>query len=210
MNPTVTQHFQKKDPLLLGLYEKLDLELRPIEVLAQPPATFFTNLCESIVSQQLSVKASDTIWKRFISLFPNQEVIPSSILAKTDDELRSVGISRGKAIYLKALSEAVVTQKIEMEKLPNLNNEEVIHALVQVKGIGQWTAEMFMMFTLGREDIFSLGDLGLKNAINRWYGQPDQPLTIEEIKNLITNWAPYKTYAAKILWRSLELPIDRS
>lgn len=210
MNSTILEHFQKVDPILFETFHKLAPAAQQIEVIPKPPETFFNNLCESIVSQQLSVKASDTIWKRFNALFPEQQVSPNLILATEDEVLRSVGLSRGKAIYLKALSDAVVKKELDFDAMPTMSNEEVIRSLTWVKGIGQWTAEMFMMFTLGRPDIFSMGDLGLKNAIQGLYGKKEQPLAATEIQVLVSRWSPYKTYAARILWQSLELPIDRS
>lgn len=159
-----------------------------------PSTDYFSDLCETIVNQQLSEKAGATIWKRFVALFA--KVSPRTVLATPDETIRSSGISRSKISYIKNI--ARYAQNNDMQKFKNLQNEEVIVELTKIKGIGQWTAEMFCMFSLGREDVFSQGDAGLQRAIKKLYGE-------KQMTKIIAKWSPYKTYACRILWKSLEL-----
>ena len=123
-----------------------------------------------------------------------------------DQKIRDAGLSWAKVKYLKDLADKVKNKVIHLEKLDTLSNEEVITELTKVKGIGPWTAEMFLMFTLGREDVFSHGDLGLKNAIKKLYGFKKDP-TRKQVEKIIARWTPYKTYACRILWKSLEIKV---
>lgn len=180
-------HFKKVDPELYRVFLKVS-PLDPIE--PTKPNQYFTALCDIIVSQQLSVKAADTIWARIVDLFPGREISSSGILEISEEELRRCGCSFAKIKYLKNLAGA----EIDFICFPDMSDEEIARALVAVKGIGPWTAEMFLMFTMNRPDIFSYGDLGLKNAIKKWPGLKDSEV-----------WSPYRTYASRILWKSLEL-----
>lgn len=163
---------------------------------------FFRDLCESIVSQQLSVKASDTIFKRFLSLLPNSQLTPENVLKIPHEKLRSCGLSNSKSLYIKDLASKVIDGTVELDKLPAMINEEIIAELIKVKGIGRWTAEMFLMFALARPDIFSAGDLGLRNAIMRLYGLKRIP-TEKKLIAIAHKWSPYRTYACRVLWRTL-------
>ena len=192
-------HLKKVDPVLYKILEGLEeIEDRAVKETEQE---FFEELVESIVSQQLSVKAADTIFGRIKELLPKSEVSPKNILKLKDDQLRSAGLSNSKVKYVKDLASKVDSKEIELEKLKDLENEEVIMELTKVNGIGRWTAEMFLMFSLGRPDIFSIGDLGLKNAIKRIY-KLEKPTDIE-ILAISEKWSPHRTFACRILWRSL-------
>jgi DNA-3-methyladenine glycosylase II len=206
MNNSVQKFFEANDPILHEIFLSLSPEQQNIDVEAKPIDQYFHNLCESIISQQLSVKASDTIWGRFKAILPQAELSPRNVLNAPDDDMRSVGLSRAKVVYVKALAAAIEGGELDLAQLPQESNEEVIRKLTWVKGIGKWTAEMFIMFTLGRPDVFSLGDLGLRNAVERWYGSGEQRLSLDQIEALSQRWSPYRTFAARILWRSLELP----
>ncbi len=200
-------HFKINDPVLFDVIQKLaEAKLEPIEVIARPSELFFVHLCESIVGQQLSEKAGDTIWKRFVALFNDQLITPQTLLTLPDEAIRNAGTSNSKVRYLKNWAESVTTGLVELEKLSEMSEEEIIETLTQVKGIGRWTAEMFLMFSLGREDVFSHGDLGLRNAIKRWYPELGPDFTKDQIEELTLKWSPYRTYASKALWRSLLLP----
>lgn len=168
-----------------------------------PSANLFGDLLESIVSQQLSIKAANTIFRRFLALFP-EKVLPEPVeILKIDDEiLRSCGLSRQKASYLKSLSTEIISENLDLRNLNNLSDEEVITSLTKVKGIGRWTAEMFLIFTLGRPDIFSLGDLGLCTAVSRLYGVERGDLSV--IKDISSVWTPHRSLASRFLWKSLE------
>lgn len=205
MNKQIADHFKKSDPL----FYKVVLDVRKVfadDVLAvQPIATelFFTMLCRSIINQQISNKVGAVILTRFLALFDGKTADPKKLLKLSDEKLRAVGISRSKVVYLKDLAQKVVSQELQLEKLKTLEKEEIIEQMIKVKGIGVWTAEMFMVFSLGREDIFSYGDFALKKAVAKIYNLENP--TKQEIEEITQKWTPYRSYASKILWRSLSL-----
>lgn len=179
------------------------------KLVAKYPAPNFTDrtdhlyeeLVESIISQQLSVKASDTIYKRFCQLFRKDTCpTPREVLDTPDETLRTAGISFQKISYIKSVADAFVSDLIDVKKIKQMSDEEVIQNLTQIRGVGKWTAEMILIFTLKRPDVFSLGDLGLKNAIAKLYGITDQKKMLE----LAETWKPYRSTACWYLWRSLE------
>jgi len=191
-------YLKSKDKVLAVLLEKVadfDLSIQ---------RNYYESLAESIVSQQLSVKAADTIWKRFILLLPDQKVIPENVLAIDNQKIRDAGISWSKISYIKDLSQKTLDSHIIFEEFENMSDEEIINELIKVKGIGRWTAEMFLMFAMGRPDVFSYGDLGLRRALQRFYDFDHEP-TVEEMEKIVSVWSPYKTYASRVLWRALEL-----
>ncbi len=192
----ILYHFKKNDPVLYSAALKLN---EPIK--RKTSDNYFASLCESIISQQLSVKAGDVIYKRFLHLIENN-ISPEHVLKLTQEQLRNIGISNAKAKYILDLASKVHNKEVHLELLKNMTEEEVIAELIKVKGIGQWTAEMFLMFSLGRDDVFSTGDLGLKRAIEKLYTieNPSKELLLEMSKK----WSPYRTYAARILWHSLD------
>lgn len=193
-------HLKKVDPVLFQILEQIEeIEERVVKETEQG---LFEDLVESIVSQQLSVKAADTIFGRIKELLPKNEVSPKNILKVKDEQLRGAGLSNSKVKYVKDLALKVASKEIELEKLKDLEDEEVIEELIKVKGIGRWTAEMFLMFSLGRPDIFSIGDLGLRNAIKSIYNL-EKPTNVE-ILTISEKWSPYRTYACRVLWRSLK------
>lgn len=177
----------------------------------KPNKNHFRSLVESIVSQQLSVKASDTIFARFVELFVKSGAIktarsfpkPEQVLKMSDAKLRKVGLSGSKVKYIKDLAKKVHQKELQLNRLHKMSDEEVIEHLVQVKGIGRWTGEMFLMFSLARPDIFSHGDLGLRNAIQKLYGSK-KPLTEKQIQKIVSKWSPHRTLASRYLWRSLD------
>lgn len=163
----------------------------------------FQDLLEAIIGQQLSGKAASTIFGRFLGLFPKEQTPkPEEILKLSEESLRSCGLSHQKASYLKSLSEEIKSGRLTLEELHVLPDEAVITALTKVKGIGPWTAEMFLIFSLGRLDTFSVGDLGLRTAVGRLYGvDRNDKIKIEEISQ---KWSPYRSLASLYLWKSLE------
>ncbi len=199
MNKKVASHFKRNDPVLFEVLKEIG---EPEELFARIPGEFFFGLCRSIVNQQLSGKAADKIFERFQNLFPKKKITPEYLLKLADEKLRAVGLSWQKVKYLKDLSSKVISKEISLEKLPGLENEIVIAELVKIKGIGVWTAEMFLMFSLGREDVFSTGDLGLKRGVEKNYkvSNPSR----EYMEKLSLKWSPYRTWASRILWKSLE------
>jgi DNA-3-methyladenine glycosylase II len=158
---------------------------------------------ESIISQQLSIKASDTIFSRFKKLFSKEIITPEKLIKIEDQKIRNAGISFSKIKYIKGIARAIIDKQLDLKKLDDLTDEEIIGELIKLKGVGKWTAEMFLMFTLGRTDVFSAGDLGLQNAIVKLYklkNKPDQTILLE----ISNKWSPHRTIASRILWKSLE------
>lgn len=190
----IKNHFQRVDPVMAGVINQMPLQL----VQPLPPQTYFKKLCEAIIGQQLAGKAADAIVARFTKLLEDQ-VKSKSVLETNDQALRDVGMSWAKVKSLKDLARHVDQQRINLDSLQNMDDDQVITELIKVKGIGQWTAEMFLMFTLGREDVFSHGDLGLRKGIAKLYGFANKP-TAEQIEKIVCQWTPYKTYASLALW----------
>lgn len=191
------QETLKKDLVMKGLIDTFG-NLEEIKI----SSNLYIDILESIVSQQLSVKASDTIWKRFENLFPDKKITPDYLLTLPDQTIRDVGCSFSKIKYMKCLSEMVVNNELDLEGLTYMDNEEVIVELTKVKGIGRWTAEMILIFSLDREDVFSIGDLGLRNVVSKLY-EVDRD-NLEEITKISEKWAPYRSYASRYLWKSLD------
>lgn len=166
-------------------------------------ADHFSALVRAIAGQQLSTKAAATIYARLLTLMPNGQPTPQGLMALGDDQLRSVGISRQKAASLRDLSEKVFTGVVNLDALPEMSDDDVIASLVRVRGIGRWSAEMFLMFRLHRPDVLPVGDLGIVNAVQRVYRLRKRP-TPERILALGEAWRPYRSIASWYLWRSLE------
>lgn len=161
---------------------------------------YFTELAESIISQQLSVKASDTIFKRFAEV---TKLKPENALQITEAEEKQIGLSGQKARYIRDLAEHFVQDSAVFDHLDSLSDDDVVAELTQVKGIGVWTAQMFLMFTLQRPDVFAPDDLGLLNALKRVYDLPERPTRSEAIR-LAEKWAPHRTTASYHLWHLLD------
>ncbi len=206
MQEHIRSHFARHDQIMHQLIQKLDAKGIEIEVTARPSTELFIDICEAIVGQQLSNKAANTIWGRFADLFPNKVVTPEFLLTLTHEQLRAVGLSGAKANYVRNLAVAQTTGAIDFFGLPKLSNDEIITSLTAIKGVGRWTAEMFLMFGLGRENVFSVGDLGLKKAIQKWYAKDIS--SPSDMKELLSIWDPFQTYAARILWKSLDTSQD--
>lgn len=202
MDKKVHAHFKKADPVLaaiIDIFNDSSHELAP-----RKTTDYFSHLCDAIVSQQLSEKAGTTIWNRFVLLFPDKKVTPAGVLSLQDETIRAVGSSWSKISYLKNLARDVESGKLDLDTLSDLDDDAVIAELTKVKGIGPWTAEMFLMFALGRPDVFSFGDLGLRNAIKKLYKFKKDP-TRKQMEKISKIWSPYRTYACRVLWKSLEL-----
>lgn len=187
--------FLKKDPKLakiikyVGSYE--------ISLMKNP----YESLVEAIITQQLSGKAAESISKKFRKLFVRFPK-PADVIKMPDSKIRSAGLSGMKVKYIKDLSEKIESKELKIRSLKNMTDEEVIVQLTQVKGVGRWTAEMFLIFSLGRLDVLPVGDLGLKKGIQRMYSMPDLPEK-DEIEDLAEKWRPYRTVATWYIWKSL-------
>lgn len=195
---TVKAHFAVADPKILAVLNTVDLadwfEDRSSD-------DHFYNLVRNIIYQQLSGKAADAIFTRFSQLIGGK-VSPEQVIKVEDQALRNVGLSWAKAKYIKDLASKVISGEVVLTNIDALDNESVITQLTKVKGIGRWTAEMFLLFTLHRENIFSLGDLGLRNGFAKLYGL-DQPAQ-EHIKSIVESWSPYQSYGSLCLWHYLD------
>jgi 3-methyladenine DNA glycosylase/8-oxoguanine DNA glycosylase len=151
----------------------------------------------------LSGKAAGTIHGRFVALFPDAEPDPSALARLSDEELRAVGLSRQKTTYLRDLAQKILDGSLPLDEIESMTDDEVIDHLVQVKGIGRWTAQMFLMFRLGRLDILPELDLGIQNAVKRAYRMRTRP-TPKQIRRIGARWSPHATVACWYLWRSLD------
>ena len=165
-------------------------------------ADHFSALVRAIIFQQLSTKAASTIYARVAALMPGTPT-PEAFAAVTDEQLRAAGISRQKGAYLRDLCTKVTSGALDLNALDAMPDEDVIAALVQVKGIGRWSAEMFLMFRLHRPDVLPVGDLGIVNAVRRVYGLRKKP-TADRIRRIGEAWRPYRSVASWYLWRSLD------
>lgn len=197
----VLNHFKTNDPIIYNVLQ--DTNLKKWSKNKHTPDLYFNSLVNQIVSQQLSTKVADVISLRLASLIGSQPFTPKTLLVMGDEELRTVGLSYAKISYIKNLATKILEGEINLVKLQKMTDDAVIAELTQVKGIGKWTAEMFLMFSLGREDIFSFGDWGLKNAIKNIYELEDYP-NLSELHSISEKWKPYRSYASYALWQSLE------
>jgi DNA-3-methyladenine glycosylase II len=193
------RHLRRVDPILAQVIDRV-----PAPQIKKRRNNYFKSLVEAIISQQLSNKAADTIITRFRKLFKQPGFPPPrQVLRMPTEKIRAAGLSYGKISYIKDLAQAIETRQLKIRQLHRLSDEEVIIRLIKVKGIGRWTAEMFLMFSLERPDVFSHGDLGLRNAIRKLYGFKKPP-TVKQIEKTISKWQPHRTLASRYLWRSLD------
>ena len=162
----------------------------------------FQSLVESIIYQQLAGRAANAIYNRFINYYDNHQVTPTGILNSPIDNLKKVGLSNRKIEYLKDLALHVYDGRINLEELSKMNDEEIINKLINVKGIGRWTSEMFLIFSLGRQDVLPVTDLGVRKAMEKVYSLSElpKPHTMIEIAE---PWRPYRSIATWYLWKSL-------
>lgn len=162
----------------------------------------FQSLVESIIYQQLASRAANAIYNRFINYYGNKQVTPIGILNSPNENLKKVGLSNRKVDYLKDLASHVYDGRINLEELSKMNDEEIINKLINVKGIGRWTSEMFLIFSLGRQDVLPITDLGVRKAMQKVYSLSElpKPNTMMEIAK---PWRPYRSIATWYLWKSL-------
>ena len=167
---------------------------------------FYHSLIKNIIYQQLSGKAALKIFSRFSKLLDGQ-IIPDQVLAMNDKKIRSVGLSKQKCIYIKDLSERCMNGSLELSQLEHVGNQAVYNMLIKVKGIGPWTIDMFLMFSLGRLDVFPLGDLGIKKGVRILCELEELP-SEEELKQISSKWSPYHTIAALYMWKLVDGPFE--
>jgi DNA-3-methyladenine glycosylase II len=193
------RHLSKKDPTL----KKMIAAVGPCKL--EPVADHFRILARSIISQQISTKAALSIANRLLETLGKNKLTPKGILALSDEQMRAAGLSAAKVRYLRDLAERVETRTLRLQALRRMEDEEVIAQLIQVKGIGRWTAEMFLMFSLGRPDVLPVDDLGFRMAIKRHYNFEEIPKR-DALLEIGECWRPYRSIATWYLWRSLALP----
>ena len=190
-------HLKKSDPILRAIIERVGpcrMEYGPAE---------FSSLAEAIVYQQLNGKAAVTIFKRFAAL-AGEPITPDGILRLTDEQLRSVGLSKQKSAYLKDLAAKTASGLLDFSGLPELPDEEVIKHLTQVKGIGVWTAHMFLLFSLRRPNVLPTGDYGVQMAVKKHYKKRKLPKP-KDMEKIARAWEPYRSIACWYMWRSLDI-----
>jgi DNA-3-methyladenine glycosylase II len=166
------------------------------------------HLCNSIMSQQLSTKVADVFQQRFLNLYGGKTPAPQQIVATPFETLRAIGLSNAKANYVINVCNFFITENITDARLYKMNNDEVIKYLTQIKGVGQWTVEMILMFSLGREDVFAVDDLGIQQAMCKLYkiDAADKKAMKEKMLSISKKWSPYRTYACRYLWGWKDTP----
>jgi DNA-3-methyladenine glycosylase II len=192
------RHLKRVDPVLAQVIEAVG----PCRIQLRTEGSHYQALVRSIIYQQLSGKAAGTILARFNALYGGTPE-PHAVLATTDEQLRAVGLSRQKIGYLRDLSSKVLSGALPLDAVHDMDDDDLIEHLVQVKGIGRWTAQMFLMFRLGRRDVLPELDLGIQNAIRRAYRKRKRPAP-KDVRKIGAKWSPHSTVACWYLWRSLD------
>ncbi|RMG80794.1 MAG: DNA-3-methyladenine glycosylase 2 family protein [Bacteroidetes bacterium] len=196
MNATIRQYLCR-DAVLCPLVETLT-----IPPVSNRSGNLYADLIRSIVGQQLSVKAAQTIYDRFMTLFPDGYAHPDDILRLDADTLRSVGLSGQKAAYIQNVAAFFRSEKLENKDWSDMTDDEIVDYLTQIKGVGRWTVEMILMFSLDRPDVFPHDDLGIQNTMKALYGLDHSgKALIQKMKAIAEPWRPYRTYACRLLWR---------
>ncbi|MBX4199698.1 DNA-3-methyladenine glycosylase [Candidatus Saccharibacteria bacterium] len=193
------KHLSRSDPRLAAIIKKYG------DCLITPHTDHYSELVSSIVGQQLSVKAAATIWQRVLVLSGGNPPTPAQLIEADTETLRACGLSYAKVRYVKDLAEHILDGRLDMAHIAGLPNEEIIAQLTAVKGLGEWSAHMFLIFGLGRLDVLPVGDLGIKKAAQSVYGLGDLPdkEALQKIAKA-NGWAPYESVASWYLWKSLD------
>ena len=184
-----------------------DERLRPLVATIQPARSqskgdLYAELVESIIYQQLSIKAAATIHKRFLDLFPEGYPVPEALMKLDTESLRGVGLSYQKANYVRNVAEFFITEKLIGYNWDGHEDEEILRRLTQIKGVGRWTVEMILMFTLRREDVFPMDDLGVQNSMIKLYGLTETGKALKKrMIEIAETWRPYRSWACVYLWR---------
>lgn len=193
-------HLQKDKKLAKTIGEEVhELKLHP---------NIPVRIMASIISQQLSTKVAKVIFKRFLELYKGKEPKPQQVLDTPFNALRGIGLSNAKVSYVQNVASFCIEHKITDKKLLAMSNEDIIDLLVQIKGVGKWSVEMLLMFTLGREDVFAVDDLGIQQAMTKLYklDAADKKGMKEKMLKLSAKWSPYRTYACLHLWKWKDSP----
>jgi DNA-3-methyladenine glycosylase II len=197
-------HLRAADPVLARLIDAYGPPTATRDPSRPPPGDHYAALLRSIVGQQLSTIAARAIWRRLVERFGGRAPTPQEILDDDPDALRTgVGLSRAKTEYLRSLAEHVVSGELDLDRLDALDDDAVLAELTAVRGIGAWSAHMFLMFQLERPDVLAVGDLGIRRAVERAYTLPVMPTPVE-LTAMAEPWRPWRSVACRILWRSLD------
>ena len=200
--PKVVAALSTADPVMARLIEEHGAIVGR-DLKRERPGDAYGALLRSIVGQQLSTKAARTIYRRMLDLFDGHAPTPKQLLAVDPEKIRAAGLSRPKISYLRDLAEHVEKGELELDRLDNLPDDEVIEQLTAVKGIGEWSAHMFLMFHLGRPDVLPVGDQGIRNAVRAQYRLRKLP-DAKRLEQIARPWRPYRTLACLYLWSSLD------
>lgn len=196
MNSPYLAHFKKVDGKIYRL--ALATTLEPIV----KPENYFERLCRTIIGQQLSGKVARVIFARFIDLFPKGKIDPQTVLKLTDAKIRAVGMSNSKVAFIRDLAAKVKSSEVDLVRIDEFSDAQIIEHLTRVYGIGPWSAEMFLIFALARPDVFSSGDLGLLRGVEKLYGIKNP--SREKLEKISKKWSPYRSFASRLLWKSLD------
>ena len=195
---TPTEHLRNSDPILAAVIDRIG----PLEPSCPIPEAHFSALCHIVIGQQLSVAVARAIRGRVEAHF-GADFSPEKVLETPEDELKKLGLSNAKARTFHAIASHVQEGKLKIAELESLSNEEIAREIVEVKGLGPWSADMFLMFHLCREDVLPVGDLGIKEAMKRLYGLEKRP-NPAEMETIAEPWKPHRTLASRYLWRALD------
>ncbi|MDP9266066.1 MAG: DNA-3-methyladenine glycosylase [Chloroflexota bacterium] len=200
-DPDAVAHLRAADPVMRALIDRigeLDIGARRR---GRPPDPF-GSLLRSVVGQQLSVLAARSIFARIVELAGGRSPTPEQLLELSDAQLRAAGLSGQKIVYVRDVAKHVLAGELDLRALRRMTDEEIVERITAVKGLGRWTAEMFLMFHLGRPDVLPVGDLGIRRAVERAYQQPDLP-SARHLMRIGEPWRPHRTLACLYLWESL-------
>jgi len=205
MSPRLTkadEHLRSVDHVMRGLIDD-DGPIHPERDRRGSRPDPYEALARAIVGQQLSTKAARSIWERLVEILGGTFPEPSGLLAVDAESIRAAGLSRSKVNFLRDLAERVEDGRLDLKRLMELPDEDVVATLTEIKGVGPWTAEMFLIFHLGRPDVMSAGDLGIRRAVQIEYGLDELPGPTD-LERIAEPWRPHRTLACLYLWRSLD------
>jgi DNA-3-methyladenine glycosylase II len=196
------EHLRAADPVLRELIDEVGTDGLP-DPRAGRPDDHYGALVRSIVGQQLSTRSAQAIYGRLLDRFGGRPPTPAEVVADDPDELRTTaGLSHAKVRYLRSLAEHVIDRSLDLDALDGMSDDEVMAALTAISGIGPWSAQVYLMFHLGRPDVVAAGDLGIRRAVMLRYGLPEMP-SAAAVDEIAEAWRPYRTLASRFLWRSL-------
>jgi DNA-3-methyladenine glycosylase II len=198
-----TEHLRQADRVMRELIDRFGPLDDVLRRRGPRPEHAYGALLRSIVGQQLSTYAARAIWERMLALYDGEVPTPEQLLATDEEKLRAAGNSRPKIKYMRSLAEKLISGELELDRVGKLSDQEIYDELTAVKGIGEWSADMFMLFHLGRRDILPVGDLGIRKAAMQAYGLRKLP-TPDRLRRLARPWRPYRSLASLYLWRSLD------